>query len=30
MDVPNERTVFTFCANPGWGFFQASGLPGPR
>jgi hypothetical protein len=29
MDLTNEQTVFTFCANPGWGFFQASGLPGP-
>jgi hypothetical protein len=27
MDLTNHQTLFTFCANPGWGFF--GNLPGP-
>ena len=27
MDLTNHQTLFTFCANPGWGFY--GNLPGP-
>jgi hypothetical protein len=29
MDLGDHQTIFTFCANPGWGFFASQGLPGP-